>query len=546
MAIIFGSDGTLYCNSIKYNYKQTKNVIYNNCDGHDSNNGWSTTDVGAQSSVRGYKAGKSFKFTANKSNPMMKQDSFTPTAGHKYYGCTWWKTSGSSFSTGDSRFEWWCNDTNLTGKLTFANKSSATSGNWVLLSSIQTAGSSMASGSWYIRNFLVNPTTESYCCKMIIADLTDAFGSGNEPTKAWCDANILEHNKLCAYSYYTITGNSHSGFQSTSNYGLTLTSNWEPRDHMQYLISSTSSAEGLQNNSGNAYLYSGNSYYASMEVCDYYKQGSTAYVQYFPSTMRYQYYFPIAEPSMGYQKAMTHRLLNGGGGMQDWRRVGVMASRTSFSEGSYSWRFDFDNCNYSRTIRVCNQGFTNVSNIIAFYNSAWGCSISVSAVNKEWCDRWIDSRNSPIIHIKDPTKKTIEFNKKMQEMKKSSTPSYTKSTLDGYVGLTGDSWSGITNASSLKTGQLAFITVTESTNNKTARLVVKVNSVSGTTVYTDNYGWGYSDTTTADSASANSAWWQLCDGYDITCNDVEIHPERSSIEFDKTGTIFCKKLVVNF
>jgi hypothetical protein len=34
----------------------------------------------------------------------------------------------------------------------------------------------------------------------------------------------------------------------------------------------------------------------------------------------------------------------------------------------------------------------------------------MSDINKEWCDRWIDGRSSPIIHIKDHNNTSIKFN----------------------------------------------------------------------------------------------------------------------------------------
>ena len=44
------------------------------------------------------------------------------------------------------------------------------------------------------------------------------------------------------------------------------------------------------------------------------------------------------------------------------------------------------------------------------YNIYNGTNITINDVNKEWCDRWIDGRSSPIIHIKDPNNTKIKFN----------------------------------------------------------------------------------------------------------------------------------------
>lgn len=68
---------------------------------------------------------------------------------------------------------------------------------------------------------------------------------------------------------------------------------------------------------------------------------------------------------------------------------------------------------------------------------------------------------------------------------------YSKATLDGYVGLKNDTWSGIINASSLVAGNYYYIRVKVSDTNKTGKFCVKFISANGTTITTDNMGWGY-------------------------------------------------------
>ena len=541
----FGTDGTLYCNTIKYNYKQARNIVDNNCAGqYDALECWSCSSV-SKSTVQGYLSGTCFKFSSGSGTKIMSQSCFQPTANHKYYGCIYWMTPSSSYSVGDSRFEWWTNDTNYTGRLTFASKNIATNGNWVLLSSIQTAGSSMSSGTWVIRNFLVNPTTEGYCCKMMIVDLTDTFGAGNEPTKAWCDANILEHKKLRGVGTQNVTKIWGEGAYSdwASFTALKLNSNWEPRCHMLYMATATSGAEVVMPMNLDGSLDKTKTYYIGSEVCDHQRNANYS-EQFFSGNVRYQYYYPIAEPSMGYQKAITHRFLNGGGGMTKWRRVGVMNTRPTFSSGSQC-RFDFDFEYYSFILRAINQNFYIVDTALSYYNSWFGCNASINDVNKEWCDRWLDGRNSPIIHIKDPNKVNIKFSVPIQEAKRTSLSSYTKSAVDSYVGLTNDTWNAISNTAELTTG-FAYLSFLESTNNRNARFVFEITAVGDTSITTNNYGWGYEDTSTADGANPLSAWWQFVNGYDVECNDVEIRPEVNSISLTTTGTIICKKLVTNF
>ena len=77
------------------------------------------------------------------------------------------------------------------------------------------------------------------------------------------------------------------------------------------------------------------------------------------------------------------------------------------------------------------------------------------------------------------------------EATRSGISTYSKANLDGYVGLKNDTWSGITNASSLVTGNYYYIRVKVSDTNKTGKFCVKFISANGTTITTDNMGWGY-------------------------------------------------------
>ena len=77
------------------------------------------------------------------------------------------------------------------------------------------------------------------------------------------------------------------------------------------------------------------------------------------------------------------------------------------------------------------------------------------------------------------------------EATRSGISAYSKATLDGYVGLKNDTWSGITNASSLVAGNYYYIRVKVSDTNKTGKFCVKFISANGTTITTDNMGWGY-------------------------------------------------------
>ena len=114
--------------------------------------------------------------------------STAPVLNHKYYGSIMYKTA-SGLTAADNRFEWYNTD-NSDALMVFANKKD-TQGKWERLSGIgQITSTSYLDKSWYVRNFMVNATTNSYVDEVMIVDLTETFGAGNEPTKEWCDENI--------------------------------------------------------------------------------------------------------------------------------------------------------------------------------------------------------------------------------------------------------------------------------------------------------------------------------------------------------------------
>lgn len=400
MSITFGHDGTLYCNTVKYNWKQARNLIADGCYANISK-AFSLSNIDIATS-QGYKTYRSFHFyNANGSGTsMMTQTMPTPSPGHKYYGALRWKTAGSSFSAADARFEWYRSDGN-NGTMVFAQKNIATSGQWVLLSSIQSL-SSVTSGNWQLRNFTVNSTDDSWCTRLMIIDLTDTFGRGNEPTKEWCDANIREHETY-VNSGSILTNITTSNFDNTysaqlgsctlQNY-LEWDETYRPREYTVTFSSDANQPEGYLQKTKNVStaIDPAETYYASMETC---------YTGY-PELHQYQCYWPVAEPSMGSVPLVEEALYNGGGGMKGWKRVSFFANRSSFSANKYPMRWDFDNVGRASTTLSTGHQICKLSSNINQYNEYNGTSITVSDVNKEWCDRWIDNRGFSYVHIKDP------------------------------------------------------------------------------------------------------------------------------------------------
>lgn len=79
----------------------------------------------------------------------------------------------------------------------------------------------------------------------------------------------------------------------------------------------------------------------------------------------------------------------------------------------------------------------------------------------------------------------------LKEATRSGVASYTSTQLNGWVGLQNDTWSGITNASSLVADRYYYIRVLVSDTNKYGKFCVRFKSYSGQTITTDDMGWGY-------------------------------------------------------
>lgn len=77
------------------------------------------------------------------------------------------------------------------------------------------------------------------------------------------------------------------------------------------------------------------------------------------------------------------------------------------------------------------------------------------------------------------------------EATRSSVSTYTKADLNSWVGLQNDTWSGITNASTLVAGKYYYIRVLVSDTNKYGKFCVRFKSYSGQTITVDDMGWSY-------------------------------------------------------
>ena len=185
--VIYNGNFKIYTRQLLGNEYTITNMIKNGNFEKDAAN-WALSGASITSDEK-YSGEKSLMLSPN-TTAMSTQtlSSTAPVLNHKYYGSIMYKTA-SGLTAADNRFEWYNTD-NSDALMVFANKKD-TQGKWERLSGIgQITSTSYLDKSWYVRNFMVNATTNSYVDEVMIVDLTETFGAGNEPTKEWCDENI--------------------------------------------------------------------------------------------------------------------------------------------------------------------------------------------------------------------------------------------------------------------------------------------------------------------------------------------------------------------
>lgn len=398
MAIKFGTDGTIYCNTVRYNYKQARNMIADGCYGNTSGTQvWA--NVASSTFPAGYKSRRCFKVD---NTNMTTQKLPALYSGRKYYFSCRYKTSANSTITIVLRN----NGSDISNSNLFVGASASS---FILSSRIISMPINVSKDIGDVCIWNGNTSSSIYVSRFILIDLTDTFGSGNEPSKEWCDNNIREQETLCNFGNISnnVTYSNISKRYTGSNIGksdynyLQLDSNWEPRDYMYYLQGLADYTEGYLNSASAFVLDNTLTYYAYV---DQYAERVSGVTQ------SSDFYFPVAEPLMGQIPLVDETTFNGGGGMRNWKRVSAFATRTSFTNGSYVSRFDFNNMKKTNIQRLTAFNIMNVVLSVNQYNTSNGTSITINDVNKEWCDRWIDGRSSPVIHIKDPANTSIKLN----------------------------------------------------------------------------------------------------------------------------------------
>lgn len=109
-----------------------------------------------------------------------------PVVGHKYYAREYIKSSGE-INPSDCRFEIHGGDG--VGLNWVIGWNQGNYPDWTIKSGIVTIDAVNAS-SYVLRTFALDSTATVWLDNIVLVDLTEAFGAGNEPDQAWCDSHI--------------------------------------------------------------------------------------------------------------------------------------------------------------------------------------------------------------------------------------------------------------------------------------------------------------------------------------------------------------------
>lgn len=155
------------------------NIVPNSSFEQDSD--WSGIVYDTAESYEGARSSKLSGTTINSTGQVA-----TPIVGHKYYGRSYIKSQGE-IQPADCRFEWFAGDGAGLNFVFAWNQGNFP--DWTMRSTVLTVDA-VNGTSYIIRNFVVSAVNPCWTDCLMIVDLTEAFGAGNEPDQAWCDGNI--------------------------------------------------------------------------------------------------------------------------------------------------------------------------------------------------------------------------------------------------------------------------------------------------------------------------------------------------------------------
>lgn len=171
-------------NGIAYNIT---NLVKNSGFENNTTNWISGGTLSASSTIK-HSGNTSIKFVVSTSFAELVQK-VSLISGHKYYASEWAYLDQAMVANETGQFDLYPVGGTSTGYPEHGNIALKTLApkTWTFESS---AFTSTVTNDYYFRpGFLNNPNT-MYFDDTLLIDLTATFGSGNEPSKEWCDANI--------------------------------------------------------------------------------------------------------------------------------------------------------------------------------------------------------------------------------------------------------------------------------------------------------------------------------------------------------------------
>ena len=171
----------------------TNGSFENNLDSWNTSDGIFTPEI-VTDAYHGKKAVKLITDNNNdhgQASSLVRQTMKTgkPILNHKYYAFSYYKSS-RDYHAQDKRFEWYLNYSQEFCRMLFGYKEQATE-DWLRISNIQSVKPECDNmEGWHIRNFIRNSNHDVIIDSMVLIDLTNDFGEGNEPALDWLNKHI--------------------------------------------------------------------------------------------------------------------------------------------------------------------------------------------------------------------------------------------------------------------------------------------------------------------------------------------------------------------
>lgn len=162
-------------------YATITNLVQNGS--FESSDGWSTWSASAIIDYATPFGSKALRLTGDE---LAQRSVQRPIVGHTYYGREYIKTDGE-VTIGDGRFEVHGGDGDGLNWVYGWNRGNFPT--WTIQSNTYTIEVVNAQ-DYVLRTFKVGGSGTAYIDGIMLVDLTESFGAGNEPSKDWCDENI--------------------------------------------------------------------------------------------------------------------------------------------------------------------------------------------------------------------------------------------------------------------------------------------------------------------------------------------------------------------